>query len=183
MNLKVGDFIERILRVNPLIFIILFVLNILVSTGLLGVDEELLVCFTILIVFFTLTEVLKEEFTNSVALNCISIWEFVNYELKSIIDVYTKVKKQTLYYIILKFKYKFWSLWAKFMIHNIYISSMVTLTFIYKKFMDLYFINVLYKFYYIESLVNMNLYENIFYFSKNKVESEISLDSKMITKL
>lgn len=181
--MKLVDLIARFQGVNSLIFIILFVLNILISTGLLGIDEELLVCFTILIVFFTLTEVLKEQFTKSVVLNCISIWEFINYEINRIVKVYGELKEQTLYYIILKFKYKFWSLWAKFAIHSISVSSFISLSFIYKTYLDLYLVNILYKFYYMESSLNTNLYENIFIYSRTKVESEIGSDAKMVSKL
>ena len=44
-------------------------------------------------------------------------------------------------------------------------------------------VNNLYKFYYIESLLNVNLLENIFIYSRNKVEFEIGSDPKMISKL
>lgn len=34
-----------------------------------------------------------------------------------------------------------------------------------------------------ESLINMNIYENIYIYSKGKVEKEIIVDPKMISKL
>lgn len=182
-NTTFSDLTTRLQSVNPLVFIILFVLNILVSVGFLGVDEELLVCTILLIVFFTLVEVLKGEFKKSVSLSCISIWEFLNFELNATLKVYSKLKKYTLYYIILRFKYKFWGLWSKFLIHYIYISSFVTASKVYIKFLDLFILNNLYKFYYIETLLNMNIYENIYSYSKVKVEQEIISDPKMISKL
>jgi len=170
------DFIIKLKNIDNNIKTILIVTYILVSFGILGVDEELLVSISLMIVFILLFEMLKNVIIKEVESNCILIWEFLNYELLGTRNVLIKYGSNILYFNLIRIRYKIVYIFSIYLLNSIkmwsYISGII-LKYIY----ILNIQNLIYKYILMENIVKKNFYEKMYNLIKlkkiiNKIEKK-----------
>lgn len=188
MNLY--NFILKLKNIDNNIKIILIVTYVLVSFGILGVDEELLVSVSLMIVFIILFEMLKNIIKKEVESSCILIWEYLNYELLGTKSLLIKYGSNILYFNLIRLRYKMVYIFSIYLLNNIkmwsYLSGIV-LKYIY----ILNIQNLIYKYILMENIVKKNFYEKMYNLIKlrkilNKIEKknkkQVSIFKKEIKK-